>query len=72
MGSRIYQLVQLIELRHTSFAVSRLIMLSGVKVRKYTQDSVDDPNDLARVERAARTLLSEPEHESLNAVLRSR
>lgn len=72
MASRIYQLVQLIELRHTSFAVSRLIMLSGVKVRKYTQDSVDDPQDLARVERAARTLLSEPEHASLDAVLRSR
>jgi hypothetical protein len=52
--------------------VSRLIMLSGVKVRKYTQDSVDDPQDLARVERAARTLLSEPEHASLDAVLRSR
>lgn len=72
MASRIFQLVQLIERRHTSFAVSRLIMLSGVKVRQYSADSIDDPQDLARVERAARGLLPEPDHDSVTAVLRGR
>ena len=43
MASRIYRIVKYVEDRFSSFAVSRLIMLSGVRVRLYTEDSVDDP-----------------------------
>ena len=56
MASRIYRIVKYVEDHFSSFAVSRLIMLSGVKVRKYTWDSSDDPQDLAKVWRAVQEL----------------
>ena len=43
MASRIYRIVAYVESRFSSFAVSRLIMLSRVKVRHYTLDDTDDP-----------------------------
>lgn len=56
MASRIYRIVAYVEGRFSSFAVSRLIMLSGVKVRSYTPDSVDDPQDFAKIRRAVQDL----------------
>ncbi|HRI50220.1 MAG TPA: hypothetical protein PLW65_08560 [Pseudomonadota bacterium] len=56
MASRIYRIVKYVEDHFSSFAVSRLIMLSGVKVRKYTWDSSDDAQDLAKVWRAVQEL----------------
>lgn len=56
MASRIYRIVKYVEDRYSSFAVSRLIMLSGVKVRKYMQDSTDEPQDFAKVWRAVQEL----------------
>lgn len=56
MASRIYRIVSYVESRFSSFAVSRLIMLSGVKVRHYSQDDVDDPQDLAKVWQAVQQL----------------
>ncbi len=56
MASRIYRIVKYVEDHFSSFAVSRLIMLSGVKVRKYTRDSSDDPQDFAKVWRAVQEL----------------
>ncbi len=56
MASRIYRIVAYVESRFSSFAVSRLIMLSGVKVRRYTLDDNDDPQDLAKVWRAVQQL----------------
>lgn len=56
MASRIYRIVKYVEDRFSSFAVSRLIMLSGVRVRLYTEDSVDDPQDFTKVWRAVQEL----------------
>ena len=56
MASRIYRIVKYVEQRFSSFAVSRLIMISGVSVRRYTEDSVDDPQDFAKVWRAVQEL----------------
>ncbi len=52
MTSRIYRVVKYVEERFSPFAVSRLIMLSGVKVRKYSEHSSDDPQDFHKVWRA--------------------
>lgn len=52
MASRIYRIVRYVEHHFSPFAVSRLIMLSGVKVRRYTEHSSDDPQDFQRVWRA--------------------
>lgn len=56
MASRIYRIVKYVEERFSSFAVSRLIMLSGVSVRRYTENSVDDPQDFTKVWRAVQEL----------------
>ena len=66
---RIFQIVRFIEQRHTPFAVSRLIMLSGVKVRQYFEDSVDSLPDLAKVRRAARQILSPADQAELGPAL---
>ena len=58
MESQIYRIVAFIEARLTPFAVSRLIMLSGVSVRKYGRVSLDDPQDLRKVRAALPTLLN--------------
>ncbi len=58
MESQIYRIVAFIEARLTPFAVSRLIMLSGVSVRKYGRASLDDPQDLRKVRAALPTLLN--------------
>ena len=52
MASRIYRVVKYVEEHFSPFAVSRLIMLSGVKVRKYSEHSADDPQDFNKVWRS--------------------
>jgi hypothetical protein len=58
MDSQIFCIVAFVERRLTPFAVSRLIMMSGVSVRKYTQHSKDDSQDLRKVRAALKTILS--------------
>jgi hypothetical protein len=52
MASRIYRVVKYVEEHFSPFAVSRLIMLSGVKVRLYGEHAADDPQDFHKVWRA--------------------
>jgi hypothetical protein len=47
----------MVEERHTSFAVARLIMMSGVQLRKYGETTVDDPDDIHRLAVAVRSVL---------------
>ena len=58
MESHIFRIVTFVEDRLTPFAVSRLIMMSGVSVRKYERFSKDDSNDLRKVRAALKTLLN--------------
>ncbi len=58
MESQIFRIVTFIETRLTPFAVSRLIMMSGVPVRKYEKFSKDDANDLRKVRSVLNTLLN--------------
>lgn len=58
MESQIFRIVTFIETRLTPFAVSRLIMMSGVPVRKYEKFSKDDANDLRKVRAVLKTLLN--------------
>ncbi len=68
-GSEIFQIVVFVEARRTTFAVSRLIMMSGVSVRKYQKDSVDHPQDLRKVRSALRALLDDAEIVELDDLL---
>jgi hypothetical protein len=54
---RIHQIVCYLEERHTSFAVSRLIMMSGIQVRKFTPTSEDSADTLTKIRMALRGLL---------------
>lgn len=54
---RIHQIVSYLEARHTSFAVSRLIMMSGIPVRKFTPASEDSTELLTKIQMALRGLL---------------
>jgi uncharacterized membrane protein len=58
---RIYQIVCHLEAEHTSFAVSRLIMMSGVSVRKFASDSEDSLASLSKIQAALRSLLKADE-----------
>ena len=69
MESQIYRIVAFVEARLTPFAVSRLIMLSGVSVRKYGRVSIDDPQDLRKVRAALRALLNPRELGEIDALL---
>lgn len=57
----IYAITVFVEKRKSPFAVSRLIMMSGVNVREYDQYSVDDPEHLVRVRNAVQYLLTPEE-----------
>ncbi|HND12037.1 MAG TPA: hypothetical protein PKI49_13760 [Pseudomonadota bacterium] len=69
MESQIYRIVVFVESRLTPFAVCRLIMLSGVSVRKYGRVSIDDPQDLRKVRAALRALLNPRELGEIDALL---
>jgi hypothetical protein len=58
---RIHRILRYLEERHTSFAVSRLIMASGVPVRKYGPESDDNEKVIAQIRLALRGILSETE-----------
>lgn len=70
MGSEIFRIVAFVEKRLTSFAISRLVMMSGVSVRKYKSDSADDPQDLRKVRGVLSSLLSSEEVSELDMLLR--
>ena len=69
MDSQIFRMVAFIESRLTPFAVSRLIMMSGVPVRKYSRQSKDDPQDLRKVQAALKSMLSVRDLSELDTAL---
>jgi hypothetical protein len=71
VSSQIYWITRFLEEKRTGFAVARLIMLCGVHVRGYEADSVDQPDELQRVQQAVETLLDEPERIALAKLLKA-
>ncbi|TXG98148.1 MAG: hypothetical protein E6R08_05315 [Nevskiaceae bacterium] len=69
MDSQIFRIVAFVEAKLTPFAISRLIMLSGVSVRKYGQFSKDDVGDLRKVRAALKTLLNARDLSELEEIL---
>ena len=59
--SRISGIAEFIARRKSPFALARLIMMSGVAIQDYQAGRPDDPGDLAKVQRAARSLLTADE-----------
>ncbi len=69
MDSQIFRIVAFVEAKLTPFAISRLIMLSGVSVRKYGKFSKDDVGDLRKVRSALKMLLSARDLSELEELL---
>jgi hypothetical protein len=61
MAGRIRKIVDLLEHNHSPFLISRLILMTGVRVRDFTSASPDDPAALRKLEKALRTLISAEE-----------
>jgi hypothetical protein len=66
----IYGIVRWLEEHKSAFVVSRLIMLSGIPVRKYTLHSEDEEEALRKVTEALPAVLSAREIEELRRFCR--
>ncbi len=62
---RIHFVVEFLERKYGAFAISRLIMMSGVPVRSFTATTPDDREALQKVRAAVMNLLSRDEFEEL-------
>ena len=70
MRGTIHRIVKLVELRKSPFAVSRLIMMTGIPVRQYDASAEDDPAAMVKIEKALRELLTADELAELDQELR--
>lgn len=69
MAGKLFLILEFVEQRKTSFAVGRLVMMSGVNLRQATATSADDPMQLAKVMFALDGLLTRSELEELKHLL---
>lgn len=65
MSGTVHRIVQYLEERRSAFAVSRLIMMTGVAVRQFTNSTPDDEVILRKLDAALPSLLSPEEIEEL-------
>ncbi|RYE83125.1 MAG: hypothetical protein EOO75_19730 [Myxococcales bacterium] len=65
----IHRIVRYLDEHHTAFAVSRLILLSGVPVRRFHAESIEEDATVQRVKAALRQILSADEARRLEQFL---
>jgi hypothetical protein len=65
----IYQAVRLLDQKHGSFFISRLILVTGVNLRSFDSSTVDDPVVADKLIKALRPLLSPAELDGLMPLL---
>jgi hypothetical protein len=58
MAGQIRQIVDHLERCHSPFLVSRLILMTGLRLQDFTPSSPDDPTVLRKLERALRSVLT--------------
>jgi hypothetical protein len=69
MSGKIFRLTQALEQKFSSFLVARLILATGVPVRRYTAESADEPEVLRKLELVLSSLLSPVQLSALSAFL---
>lgn len=67
--NRLYQVVDWLEQSQSPFAIARLIMMSGVNLRKIKESDPEDRRLMLRVEQAARAILSDSDLQTLRTKL---
>lgn len=55
----LYEITNYLDEHHSGFFVARVIMSSGVQLRRFGRDDRDDPDAIARVQRTLETLMSD-------------
>jgi hypothetical protein len=68
MAGTIHQIVRYLEEHKSAFGVSRLIMLTGIPVRKYSAQSEDETEALRKVIEALPAILNAHEIEELRHI----
>ena len=69
MQGTVYRVVELLEERHSSFLVARVILLTGIRLRDYEPTTPDDPTVLRALGNALQRVLSEDELRPIQALL---
>ena len=65
----LWRVTRWIEDKHGAFLVSRLILVTGIKLRSFEATTPDNPDEVRTVERALRTLLSPEELNEVSKLL---
>lgn len=65
----IYQIVKMLDRKHGSFFISRLILTTGINLRTFDSSSYDDPVVLDKLGKALRTLLAPGELDGILQLL---
>jgi len=66
----IYQTVRLLDQKHGSFFISRLILVTGINLRTFDATSYDDPVVTNKLVKALRPMLSPAELDGLLPLLK--
>ena len=69
MSNKIRQITTFVEKRKLGFGVARLLMMSGVDLRSFTEHDPDPPAQLERVWKALPTILTPQELQDLERLL---
>jgi len=70
LAGHTYKIVQYLEHKHASFFVSRLILLTGIPLRRFTSVTPDDPATLRKIRKALSTLLRQEEIEEMRGLFK--
>jgi hypothetical protein len=68
----LWRVTRWLEARHGAFMISRLILMTGLKLRDYDAASADNPDEVRSLERALRALLTPEELIEVEPLLRER
>jgi hypothetical protein len=70
MDNRLYRTVEWLERSQSPFAIARLIMMSGINLRKIGPSDPEDRRSMIRIEQAARSILSTADLAVVHSLLR--
>lgn len=67
-----FRVTKALEARHGAFFISRLILMTGIKLRGFDASSPDDPRLIIKLTGALRAILSDSDFDEIQPVLRDR
>lgn len=68
----LFRVTKALEAHHGAFFISRLILMTGIKLRDFDASTPDDPLLVSKLSGALRALLSESDFDEIQTILRER